>query len=367
MSKKELVTTQTRPVEEKHVTPIFMSGDLDYVTVVGSYYTWFVSDMIESNRGNKASFINQGIRQVCEYGKTAVGQGWSRRSVFLMFREDYEQRAINMVRQIVKDKCSADFAVYDNVSELLDFINRRPRKKRLLRQMDVFSHGMVGAIEFGYETPRQESYRLGKAQARMLNPMAFDDDAIIYSYACRTGVGADKSSFEPGDEPKYDESLAQVIADSADVYVMAYPRRSDYSDTYGTREDRERMQKTRKKMGIYKMRARYYESDLSAYEKKRKVYNDRLQAYRVAAGKPELQEIPNLPPPQPPALPPKDYTDADEILVMREDERIKNQGETGLPIDHRGAVRPVKSGVTPQGLPDGLKKFTPRERRSENA
>jgi hypothetical protein len=69
----------------------------------------------------------------------------------------------------------------------VNFINSRRNKKRFIKKMDFFSHGLVGSIEFGYDTKKADSYRFREAQVRMLKPAMFHDDAIITSYACRTG------------------------------------------------------------------------------------------------------------------------------------------------------------------------------------
>jgi hypothetical protein len=378
VSNDEYIVTSTRPVEEKHVTPVSIIGDFDYVVVVGSYTIDSV-DSVFKRFGNKASFINQGIRQmrldqeqIRLDQERSVGKGKRKRGVFLMFREEYDQNVLDKVQKIAIDDYQADFAVLDNISELVAFINRRPAKKRRIQQMAFFAHGLVGSIEFGYETDKEDSYRLRDAQAKMLEPLAFDNDAVIYSYACRTGVGVSKGiagfceDFEEGEDPHYERSLAQIIADHADVHVMAYPRRSNYGDTYGTAEDWKHTQATRKKMKTYRERADVYEKQMKDYAKRKKRYDEMLAVYRLGAarqGTQDVRELPGYPPPIPPSPPVKDYSDEDEELVRREDTRAKNQEKFGLPIDPKGAVRPVKSGDTPEGLPTGLKKFIPAARK----
>ncbi|MCY1458369.1 hypothetical protein D9M68_866240 [compost metagenome] len=65
-------------------------------------------------------------------------------------------------------------------------------------------------------------------------------------------------------------------------------------------------------------------------------------------------------PPEPPVKP---YSDDEEKLVIQMQERDKYSmhSEFKVPLDKYGAVRPVGSGKTPEGLPMGLKAFSPME------
>lgn len=303
--------SQTR--EKPGVTDVSIIHDFDYVTVVGcsdpTYFdSWsprkIASNMWNGQAGNKVMFINQGIRQLRIYPETTPDK--SIRRVFLIFTDAYERVLLDKVKEYVENCYGAEYAELVSVAELAAFIERRPQKRRRIKQMDFFSHGVVHHVEFGYGTSHRETCSLGDSQAHKFPPNAFDEDARIYSYACRTGVGVDKRSFDHGDDPQYDQSLAQIIADSAEVRVWAFPRRSNYDETYGTGEDRKRVIETQKKINEYKTaQARYL--------------NQRFDYARRAQtmGK---EVIPGDEPPKPP---PKPYSVDDENLVRHAQSREK--------------------------------------------
>lgn len=340
--------SQTR--EKPGVTDVSIIHDFDYVTVVGcsdpTYFdSWspgkIASNMWNGQAGNKVMFINQGIRQLRMYPETTPDK--SIRRIFLIFTDAYERALLEKVKEYVESRYGAEYAELASIAELVAFIERRPQKRRRIKQMDFFSHGVVHHVEFGYGTRYRETCSLGDSQARKFPLNAFDEEARIYSYACRTGVGVDKSSFDHGDDPQYDQSLAQIIADSAEVRVWAFPRRSNYDETYGTGEDRERVIETEVKMREYEINLNSYKIQLSAYQQ------------RIKAS--EGQQTYSGPSPQPPIKP---YSDSDELLVFRSRERSWNQKQLNVPLDPYGAVRGVRSGDTPTGLPMELRGFTPK-------
>ena len=71
----------------------------------------------------------------------------------------------------------------------------------------------------------------------MFIPLAFDDLAKVCSFACRTGLGGTDNS-DLVLKADFATSLAQKIADSWDVTVSAFARRTDYSQTLGTTANR---------------------------------------------------------------------------------------------------------------------------------
>lgn len=74
-----------------------------------------------------------------------------------------------------------------------------------------------------------------------------------------------------------------------------------------------------------------------------------------------MNEIPGEPPPTPPARP---YTDREFQLAKHMEARRQHEKDVaiGLPLDPLGAVNPVRSGSTPEGLPMGLHTFRPKAR-----
>ncbi|CAD5106247.1 hypothetical protein [Zestomonas carbonaria] len=346
-------TKTSTTTENNTVTEVTAIQDFDYVTVVGcsnpthfdSSNLWDVaSNLYNGQDGDKAMFINQGIRQIRLY---PPADGESSRRVFLIFPELYERAWLDRVREIVENDYNANYAELDSISELIDFVARRRLRKRMIKQMDFFSHGMVMTVEFGYRTGKADSYRLRDAQARMFDPRAFDEDAVIHSYACRTGLGHDiGDQLDPGEDPRYADSLAQILADSADAWVWAYPRRTLYDQTYGTKEDLRVAQETLKKMTVYEAEKRRYDAQIADYRRR-----------TLAQGRGPLKEIPGESPPQPPIRP---YTDEEVRLALHMRSRDVNKEEFGVPLDDYGAVRGVRSAESPAGLPMGKMRFTPR-------
>ena len=184
----------------------------------------------------------------------------------------------------------------------------------------------------------------------MMNELAFDDEARIFSYACRTGLGFDVGDrLDPGEDPKYNESLAQVLADAADVRVDAFPRRTSYENTFGTSSDRKAALETQRKIKQYADAQARYSVLLDNYRRRIR-----------AADNARFLSLQNEQPPEPPVRP---YSDDEEQLAlqMKERDRYERSPEFGVPLDKYGAVRPVGSGKTPEGLPMGLKAFRPME------
>ncbi|MDR1064115.1 MAG: hypothetical protein LBL48_09360 [Azoarcus sp.] len=379
MAETQAVVVKAHSVEAQHTTIIQAYDDGDYVTVVGCSNpgivdSWSfrvilgnIKSQVESGQaGDRAMFVNQGIRQVREYQKRRKDQqekkdkGRQDRSVFFIFRENYEPQALTKIKSIVKDRYGAEFAILDNIGELVNFVNSRRNKKRFIKQMDFYSHGLVGAIEFGYDTDKADSYRFGHVQARLLKPEMFHDDAVVMSYACRTGIAVDRDSFADGTSPQYDKSLAQTLADCADVEVHAFLRRTDYRQTYGNKAQSETAAKTKNKVLEYDLKMSQFDKLLTDYHKIMARRQKLLEAYRRSSGNPDVQAIPGMPAePSPPQSPEKDFSEEEEELARAEIARQKNQWDYNLPIDPYGAVNPVGTFGTPEGLPEGKRVFTP--------
>ncbi|RQP52723.1 hypothetical protein DF159_29325 [Burkholderia ubonensis] len=294
-------------------------------------------------------FINQGIRQLRQYPEGTPDYAIQR--VFLIFTKDYPSKLLDELKRIVEVDYRASYRELTDVADLVTFIAARRSKKRLIKQLDIFSHGIVHSIEFGYDVGESWKICYGLNQARMLAPLAFDDDATIFSYACRTGLGHDiGEKLNPGEDPKYEESLAQIMADSGDVEVRAFPRRSNYDETYGTGEELSAAKKTLPKIDQYRREVEAYHRQMAAYRKR-----------TLVLGKGPMNEIPGEPPPKAPVRP---YSERELQLAMHMEGRRKYEKDAniGLPLDPLGAVNPVRSGSTPEGLPMGLHTFRPRAR-----
>lgn len=340
-------TSQGSTTRVHGTTRVGMSLQRDYVTVIGASHSTFVED-VRGQMGNKMRFINQGIRQLRKYPEGKLD--FSVQRVFLIFIDDYERPLLDEVKKIVEGRYGAQYREYDNISQMVDFILSRQRRGREIRQLDFFSHGVVGSIELGYELDKRDSYRLRDAQARKLVPQAFAYDARIFSYACRTGLGADVN-FElgEGEDAQYERSLAQILANATATEVQAYPRRSNYDQTYGNAQDRAQQGEAQRKVAADDRAERAYQVRLSDYRK-------RLAEYR----KEKDDLVAALPNESVPQHPVPSANEHERDLARHANSRRRYEDTLGYPLDAEGAVRDVRSGDTPRGLPKGLCSYLPR-------
>jgi hypothetical protein len=378
---EETESVVNKPLKEKDTQVLYVQSGLDYVAVAGtSKPVWYHEDASAKGLakmannfitreekfklGERAQFINQGIRKLREY------QGLVRktqdRSFFLVCKETYSGKVLDIVDKIAK-RYGATFGMIESGKDLADFVNNFPFakparvKKNKIRALDIFSHGLVGSIDFGYKTDKEQIYRFASVEAAMLHPEMFDSDSLITSYACRTGVGVDKESFKESDDKAYNKSLAQRLANATETYVYAYVRRSNYGITYGTDAQRviandKQVRKTIKNHDDetikYKEEMRIYENKMRQYKEDSK-YNASIKPDQVVKAR-ILGE-----PPKKPQEPQKNFSDEDRKLVDHAISQETNQNLCGIPLDVYGAIGPVKAGSTPTGLPDGLRKFSP--------
>jgi RHS repeat-associated protein len=211
------------------------------IVVVGSQH--------DSSAGNKLMFVHQGLRKLREYEQQESEES----RAFVLFQEGYTPDQIEAVRTEV-DRLGGQFILVDSVDDLINYVNTQahmetlmdPRSRRSVdpvSNLDMFAHGVVGSIEFGYQTSKSNAYRLDASAAARLDRDAFGPDTnarpnAIASYACRTGLGNPSYNAVGGPDVRTEQSLAQRLADVTQVEVRAFITRSDYSATLGTRADR---------------------------------------------------------------------------------------------------------------------------------
>jgi hypothetical protein len=337
---------QGKTSSQHAIQQIPVSLQRDFITVVGASHMGLI-EKLRGQKGNKMRFINQGIRQIRLYPPASVNDATQR--IFLIFTEDYERPLLDALKNVVEARYGAKYRELDSIAQLLDFISLRISKKREIKQLDLFAHGLVGTIEFGYELDKAESYRMRDAQALMLKPEAFDLSAKIHSYACRTGLGihADVHVSE-GENPLYEQSLAQLIANTAQTAVWAFPRRSNYDQTYGNSADRSELECAKQRVLTDKLAMDRYELQRSGYQR-------RLSAHRQASKDANAQ----LPNEAPPRLPEKSASTEDEALSRHAKSRDTHSKTIGYPLDAEGALRPVRAGDSPTGVPATLREYKP--------
>lgn len=337
---------QGKTSAEHAIQQIPIALQRDFITVVGASHM-AMGEWLRRQKGNMMRFINQGIRQIRHYPPASANDATQR--IFLIFTEGYERPLLDAVKEVVETRYGAKYRELDSIAHLLDFINLRISKKREIKQLDMFSHGLVGSIEFGYKMDKADSYRMRDVQAQMLKPDAFDLSGKIYSYACRTGLGINAEFHVREDEdPLYEKSLAQLIANAAQVSVWAFPRRSTYDNTYGTTADRANLKAAGQRVRADKLA-------IDRYEVQRSDYQRRLAAHRQTS-KDANAQLPNESAPRPPL---KTASSEDEMLVRHAKSRDGYEQSIGYPLDAEGAVRPVRSGNEPTGVPASLQEYKP--------
>lgn len=338
---------QGKTSTQHSTTQISISLQQDFITVVGSSHMTLM-ESLRGQRGNMMRFINQGIRQIRLYPPATPNDSTQR--IFLIFTEGYERKLLDYVKDLVMTRYQAKYRELDSISHFVEFINIRTRKKREIKQLDFYAHGLVGSIEFGYEMDKDDSYRLRDAQAQMLKPEAFDLGAKICSYACRTGLGIQADVQVDDDEnPLYEKSLAQIMANASRTTVWAFPRRSNYDQTYGNASDRAGLASARDKINADAQAMNNYRGQFIEYQR-------RLAAYRMANNDVAAQ-LPNEAAPVPPH---KTASAEEEILVRHANSRDENEALIGYPLDVEGAVRGVRAGDTPTGVPAILREYKPQ-------
>jgi len=211
------------------------------IVVVGSQH--------DNSQGNKMMFVHQGLAQLWRYRDEEAMEGRS----LVLFKEGYTPAQIWEIQKAAV-AAGARFVIVDSVDEFIRYVNtkstipmcpRSPRSKDKVSDMDIFAHGVVGAIEFGYglRSSKVEEYRLDAAavarfEATAFGPDRYQGEDAIRSYACRTGLGNPGYDKLGGLFPRASDSLARAMAEAADWPVQAYLVRTHYGHTLGTALDR---------------------------------------------------------------------------------------------------------------------------------
>lgn len=260
----------------------------------------------DNSAGNKMMFIGQAVRQLRLFKE----QYPARPRTLVIFTPDYTEPMLNAARQSA-ELYSADFKALSSAQELIDYINSGlDRSKHPIAQLDLFSHGIPLSIAFGHHLDDEAGMSLNMDNLHLLAAEAFEANARLTSYACRTGMG------NPQDEeienaiqldPQPQRSLAQKLADHLGIPVRAFMTRSDYKETWGSFMDR-----------------RYADiCDITA------------------------RKLPN-------------ETWCDEWTNVIDD-RSDQTDKVSVVYQTEGALNPVISGTTPYGPARGLSEFKPSE------
>lgn len=210
-------------------TPTSLTPEL--IAVAGSQH--------DSGSGNKMMFIAQAVRELAEFRYDNPGMT----RTLVVFTPAYNEAMLEAARASAKNY-GAGFVEVTHAEALIDYLNQgKNREQSPIEHLSLFSHGIPHQVAFGYELAEGYRLALNVLNYREISPSAFSSTARLDSYACRTGMG-NRSEFpiEDGIQffPQTNESLAQLLADHLRIKVRAFVRRSDYKNTWGSFEERQR-------------------------------------------------------------------------------------------------------------------------------
>ncbi|MFS2161749.1 PAAR domain-containing protein [Pseudomonas sp. Pseusp122] len=193
----------------------------------------------DNGSGNKMMFIAQAVRELAEFRSDKPGLT----RTLVVFTPTYNDAMLSAARASA-DLYAAGFITVSNAQELIDYLNQgKDRKQSPIEHLSLFSHGVPQRIAFGYQLAEDPQMSLDVLNYQQIFALSFAGSAQIDSYACRTGMGNVHDLAIEGllqFSSQTDESLAQLLADHLQIKVRAFIRRSDYKNTWGSFEDRQR-------------------------------------------------------------------------------------------------------------------------------
>jgi len=326
--KISLVTAPKYP--EKEIP--YCSG-YDYITVVGARtaprdWRWQGGyGLTEESKGNQYRFINCGLRQLREFPQSSKGN-YSIQRIMVVFQQGYSEYDIGKINEYAEKQNSRVIYVKDK-DELVLFLRQRKAKKRLIKEMVFFCHGIINIASFHYAGDNVEAGEFTTDDIKSVYESVFDYDAEITTYACRAGISVDGNDLT-GKDAGQKQSPAQKMADTWDVRVRAFEMRSSYVGVYGTGKEIKEIND--------------YEEKIDKYEMEMKEYKN-----RKARGEKDIK----MP------VKPERY----DVMLMRSmdiKERDANE-KSGGPISPNGTWRFPTTGDTPAGLKKGLQIYIPLE------
>jgi len=326
--KISLVTAPKYPQKE---VP-YCSG-YDYITVVGARtaprdWRWQGGfGLTEESKGNQYRFINCGLRQLREFPQSSE-RSYSVQRIMVVFQQGYSEYDISKINEYAEKENSRVIYV-KNKNELVSFLRRRKAKRRLIKKMVFFCHGIINIASFHYGGDNEEAGEFCIDDIDDVYESVFDYDAEITSFACRAGISVDGHDLT-GKDAGQKQSPAQKMADMWDVKVNAFEMRSSYVGIYGNGKEIQ---------------------DVKSYDVIVKKYESEVSKYKEAV----TQGDKNAKPPQKP--------DGYEENIRRNrdlKERTDNE-KRGGPISPNGSWRFPSTGNTPIGLKRGLQLYKPKE------
>lgn len=227
----EMQTVFIRKKEER----IILIGTQQHrpINNLKSFIGSFVYDV---NKWSKMMFVHQALRQVLLNKE----KDWT----ILLCTQGYGKLQLETIKKYLNQILKSDgsktvryIKEITNLNDILFYINRGDRNTNrnlyMITELIFFSHGDVRGISpWMGDIPNSFDPYIDKQFVEQIESYAFDPDAKIYSYACRTGLGNSKIDKEANDmNPMTENSIAQALADATGATVYAYLRRTSYYDT----------------------------------------------------------------------------------------------------------------------------------------
>ncbi|MBU6959590.1 hypothetical protein KRR23_17855 [Pseudomonas sp. CVAP len=193
----------------------------------------------DESPANKMMFIAQAVRQLAEFKRDKPNM----KRTLVIFTPFYTESMLSAARKSAQEYSSGLVTVTD-AGGLINYLNTgKDRSQSPIEHLAVFSHGVPQSVAFGYQLSEGDSMALDVLNYERISPLAFSSSARIDSYACRTGMG-NKPDYRIEEViqffPQTNESLAQLLANHLGIKVGAFVRRSDYKNTWGTFEERQK-------------------------------------------------------------------------------------------------------------------------------
>ena len=168
----------------------------------------------------------------------------------VLFKGGYTDKQIAKIKESV-EKLGGVLVEVNSAKEMTNYVNSKStgsleisleRSSDQVTNMSLFSHGVVGSIEFGHESKFADSYRLNSSNVSDFNSNAFSEGAEITSVACRSALGNSNIDIfswgMPFEWPKYGNSIAAQIANQTGATVHAWAVRTVYANTIFSPLDR---------------------------------------------------------------------------------------------------------------------------------
>ena len=164
---------------------------LEYVVVSGSEHNtpWDQRYMY--------NFIEPAIKKLRELKKLNDGENIT----WLISSTGYSQTDISNFKRSASD-IGVAISFFNNKEQLIDYINTKGynggtamRDNDRIHKFVVFSHGLVGSIEFGYHQRNQASLSFTQSDINRLRTNAFENPNSCF-YSCNTAtIGSGSGSF----------------------------------------------------------------------------------------------------------------------------------------------------------------------------